>query len=104
MMKAKIESWSAVYKRTKPFSQTVELVALFRDQVDADEWHANPDLYFNCRRNLKMQPAPIELLPGARGQEALVILIGLISGKDEALPSWLERGRELLESIEKSTS
>lgn len=76
----KAETYIAVYKKGVALP-----VALFIDPVDADEWHANPELYSNCRRRVLISPTEEakKLWPEEVESEALRLLRILVTPDDD---------------------
>lgn len=82
----KASTYIAVYKKEHPLP-----VALFADENDAENWHANPNLYSNCRRR-------VVISPDANGDTTAEKLLRILvtPGDDDRVGYAIEEGQKLL--------
>lgn len=88
----KTETYTAVYKKGSALP-----VALFIDPQDASEWHANPELYSNCRRRVIISPTQKEM--ELAENEAMRLLRILVKPGDDTMDevgTAIEAGQKLL--------
>jgi len=90
----KIETYTAIYKKGG-----VDVpVALFLNPDDATEWHANPELYSNCRRRVIISPVPKPkaVAPETEAMRLLRILVTPGEDSDDQVGTAIEQGQKLL--------
>jgi hypothetical protein len=97
----RIEMWHAVYKRRAGDPRHVDLVALMRDQEDAEAWHCNPAIYVNLARRVRISPAPItvEETPVSQAARAIELLDAIVNGEERLLADHIEFAKDFLKEI-----
>lgn len=94
-----VQVWHAVYR--KQAANHHELIALFKVASDAEEWHANPDVYANTTRQIRIAPAPIEVEHCTT--RAIGLLDAIVNGPDETLFERMEEAKAFLASTKAMT-
>lgn len=90
----KIATYTAIYRKGNPMP-----VALFLEESDAREWHANPEIYSNARRQIIISPQVKPLTPPQKetaAQKLLRILVTPGEDPQDQIGRAIEAGQKLL--------
>lgn len=97
-----VETWYAVYRCDSAGSINAKIWALFRQEEDAETYHCNPELYRNCRRRVRVNSVPIEVLaPTSDMERAVGLLAEIVEDNDSNIAAAISQARQLLTRMKK---